>query len=583
MSASGWGVDDYAAWHLLSDPNGPYAELLQISLDLECSLCLPPDCDLPPHDNIQEMRRIFKWHFLIPDPGLLDRFSCASIPNNRAGVERIHTVNSSRFSDDHFNSQQNILSQNNSVILSSSLLRDSTVDTPPMLRPFGDGWVTATQTAEDVLQYPLPRVIHSETLSLDRNQRSHASSSSGNASTVQVRIFLLDRSLPVPPRSASPSSVISSPLNNSTQHKGSLYLSRGNSQSSDDHTNIGKQYRDRCFKTFGKEGDCVHDAMDYLFALDSDDFGLLQNLNASVDRFRNTYEEIPGYEEELFHRADTICHREIERCLEHMTACNVRLSKIKSEYSVTLAVNSFIHSRFYQIIFSAFTTLHSADEEQFNQQTGLYRNSNPQRRLQVDFGVDQAIADHIDLSPVGQALDLLNVSTNPFDKLQCLSRAIKKIEKCVEQTSTFSGMTAADVSADVMFPLLSMSLASYPVKLLLTHFKYTQRFLPPCTLQGTEWEYTIVTFEAAIEYLTTLKFRSIDDTDDESDDSKSDIITCVTTSSDSSAKKGKVKQKKKLSRRAYSDSARSFDSGSDSDDYKPANIKKSNIVMKTHS
>jgi hypothetical protein len=253
--------------------------------------------------------------------------------------------------------------------------------------------------------------------------------------------------------------------------------------------------------TFGsRKHETIHDAMDYLFAVDCT--GDLQAaLNTEVMRFRNDYTVVAGYEEQLFRSVLALVDAQVALWVEALG--HVTVSRRRLRFSTTLAVHCYIHSQLYQTLFAAVCTACAEVQAEFDHGVQLIANSG---QGLVDFGIDQQLADSIDLQPLAACIEMLNVATNPFDKLSYVELVFEAVEACVTAAAKASAIAAPQaVTVDVMFPLLAFSFARFHTRNLFSHFEYTQKFLPEGLLSGSEREYNMVTFEAIITYIREFK------------------------------------------------------------------------------
>lgn len=246
-------------------------------------------------------------------------------------------------------------------------------------------------------------------------------------------------------------------------------------------------------KQFGSPGHCVHDAMDFLYDIDRGG-QLIHRLTAELSGFRDSFESIPGFEDDLFRRVLDMCSRHTTSWMSQLS--NRTFSTKRFRISVTLAIESFVHAKLYQLVFPQICQLTSADEESAKRHINAFKAKHGTVDVQLSqFGVPASMAN-LELTAVGRAIHSLNHCITPFDKLQCLAKIDETIAEAVPPELKH------ELSADVMFPMLSYCLVKWIPKDLCAHLYYLSRFMDRDIYDGTESDYRFVQFQAAVMHLT---------------------------------------------------------------------------------
>lgn len=227
---------------------------------------------------------------------------------------------------------------------------------------------------------------------------------------------------------------------------------------------------------------------------------LMRCLNSEVQAFRDHYEPVPGYEDDLFNRVASIAETQSRRWVGALGKGFV--SRAKSERAIRLAVNCYVHARLYQLAFGAMCELHEPDEAAFLEGVEAMRGSST---ALADLDVPDRVARSLNLEPMRSAFDMLNVGTTPFDKLQYACNALETVSNCVRKADPRS-----DLAADVMVPVFAFSLAKYPPRFMTAHVAYTEQFLPDDATAGCDETraYSLVSLRAAMQVVQRFGCKS---------------------------------------------------------------------------
>lgn len=239
--------------------------------------------------------------------------------------------------------------------------------------------------------------------------------------------------------------------------------------------------------------DNVMTATDALDKLDIDGT-LLTALNKELQAFRERYEPLQGYEEDLFKRVESIAKTQARRWVGSLGSnC---LSMRRAQRAASLAVNSYVHGRLYQFVFPAMCAIEASASAEF--EVGAEAIQQSAKRLQ-DFDVPEGIATRLSLGSLQPLFNRFNVATTPFDKMQVSSSIITAITALI----THAAGGNEGVSADLLVPVLALSLATFPPRDMAAQVAYTERFLPREATAGADEarSYALVSFRAALEYI----------------------------------------------------------------------------------
>jgi hypothetical protein len=233
-------------------------------------------------------------------------------------------------------------------------------------------------------------------------------------------------------------------------------------------------------------------ASDTLFRLDRTG-ELMRCINSELQSFRDHYEPVGGYEEDLFSRVKSIAEMQARRWV-HVLGSNF-VSYKRSMRSTVLAVHTYVHARMYQFVFPAMCAIEAEASAEFEVGSDTIRNAG---RTLLDFEVPAGLAQAINMVSLERLFDRFNVATTPFDKVQVACLIMDTITTLITRASSGEA-----VGADLLVPVLALSLALYPPRDMAAQVAYMERFLPNEALSGGDESrsYALVSFRAALEYI----------------------------------------------------------------------------------
>ena len=448
--ATQWDLEDFAAWEAVMTPRTAVNAVFMDAVRREYAICVPPDCDLGA-DGFDE--RCLRAHILVPHGAFRDTWLLEGLT---AVVAEARTPRSSRIPA--------VFRRSESPQPRSDALSPTGKKAVPNEATLMDSRCPQLQLSGPAFAKPAPGV---------GSNVPPSASSDAEANTVIVkvlaeeeiktgegcaRIFVIERSV--------------------------LALAGKERATA---TPIPTVYGD-------SPDDNVMAATDALFSLDVTG-ELMRSLNSELQSFRDHYEPIQGYESDLFDRVSSIARNQSHRWVMRLGSNFV--SRRRSERATALAVHSYVHGRTYQFVFPAMCALEATSSAEF--EVGAERIQASAKSL-VDFDVPQSIAQRLNLAPLDRMFHRFNGSTSPFDKVQVACAIMSSITDIVNRASAASG---EGCGADILVPILALSLASHPPRDMGAQVAYMERFLPEEATRGNDEarSYAVVSFRAALEYI----------------------------------------------------------------------------------
>lgn len=227
-----------------------------------------------------------------------------------------------------------------------------------------------------------------------------------------------------------------------------------------------------------------------------------------VERFRNTFVQVPGCEQSTAERIREITDEATERLMKHHKVSQASLQKqIESQVSrnAYVCLHSFLFPHLQRILASA--------EDGLDKAIKIYPS--PKDLVDVIPGAGNRGLDLVDFKECSKHLSQMDHSITPHEKIGCIESAYLVLKQCVGEDgerpwSPKEG--SMEITGDDVLSLFILSVHGSELKSRLAHVAHVEMYLQGATRSEAarfeEAGYAVAAFQAALQFFLDEKKRT---------------------------------------------------------------------------